>query len=96
MEIAKLIEERGKIHGDPTVTHGLAYDLNKMIDGHHSNRMTKASRAMFFMICVKVTRAIQRPDFGDNWDDIGGYAELIKRGETALHEVQSASAPEFL
>jgi hypothetical protein len=28
------------------------------------------------MICLKLSRAVQNPDYIDHWDDIAGYAKL--------------------
>lgn len=81
IDINKLLEERGKIHGDPETTHTLAYRLFKMLDDCQDNKLKTASRAMLFLICVKLARCIQNPAHADHLTDVSGYAELIKRVE---------------
>ena len=83
MDIDKMLEERGEIHGDARTTHGIAMGLFNQIPETISkeNQMEEASMAMLFLVFVKIARAVQRPDFRDHWDDIQGYIELIKRCE---------------
>lgn len=76
--IDKLLEERGKVHGDPETTHSIALKIYETLC-HPSNKMTDGQKGMLFLICVKLSRGAQHPEHGDHWDDIGGYAELIKR-----------------
>ena len=79
MNIGKLLQERGKIHGDAKTTHTMAMDLwNLTVD---ESKLTSAGQAMLFLIMVKIARAVQHPEHADHWDDIAGYAALIKKCE---------------
>ena len=78
-DINALLEERGKIHGDAKTTHEMAMNLfNRVIN---ESDMSAAGDAMLFLIFVKIARGVQNPGHADHWDDIAGYAELIKRVE---------------
>ena len=85
-EIDKLLEERGKIHGDAKTTHEMAWKLFYeacSIDDNNicKSIMSKAGEAMLFLIMVKIARGVQNPSYADHWDDIAGYAMLIKKVE---------------
>jgi len=83
IDIAQLLEERGRIHGDAETTHRVAYQLFDLMENHFPvNNLRPSSRAMLFIICVKISRALQNPTHADHWVDIAGYSELIKRVET--------------
>lgn len=81
-DIDKLLEEREQTHGDAETTYSMAGELfATTIVG--SSKMSKAGQAMLFLIMVKVARGIQNPKHPDHWNDIAGYAQLIKRVEGA-------------
>ena len=62
-DIDKLLEERGKIHGDAETTHHVAYGLFEFLDrGTPNNTLKQSSRGMLFLICVKIARGIQNPN----------------------------------
>ena len=46
VDIEKLLEERGKIHGDAGTTHTLAYGLFKLLEDCPDNKLKPASRAI--------------------------------------------------
>ena len=79
IDIDKLLEERGKIHGDARTTHAVAYTIFKELED--CGEINDATLGMIFLICVKLARAAQHPKHEDHWTDIIGYAELIKRVE---------------
>jgi len=89
-EIDKLLEERGKVHGDAKTTHDLAYNLYLHACGDEYEcsedelcKLTDASKAMMFLIMVKIARGVQHPEHADHWKDIAGYARLIEKQECA-------------
>ena len=81
MDINKLLEERGKVHGDAKASHELAYRIFKMMDSNPYNILTDASRSLLFMDTLKSIRGTMCPSHVDHWDDKQGYTELIKRIE---------------
>jgi len=81
MEINKLLEERGKIHGDAEKTHSLAWNLYNLLEGSPNCHLSPASRGMLFLLMIKLVRGCFTPFHADHWDDICGYATLIKKAE---------------
>ena len=82
VDIDKLLSDRSKIHGNAPDTHQLAYNIFRLLDGAHFNKMNWGSRGMLFLVCIKLVRGISAPSVADHWDDIMGYSELIKRCES--------------
>ena len=85
-DINKLLEERGKVHGDYETTHSLAYSLFKTLDDHPDNKLKPSSRAMLFLDIIKTVRGIQCPSHDDHWRDKAGYSTLIGRAESDHHK----------
>ena len=80
MESAKaLTEERGKQHGDHVTTHLVAMSIFDIL--RKCSKLSSSSEGELFLICVKLSRGVQVPSHKDHWDDIQGYAELIKDTE---------------
>ncbi len=77
--IEKLLKERGQIHGDAEVTHGVARKICKILMEH--SKLSEAGEEMARMIVLKMVRGVQVPSHADHWDDIGGYSRLIRKVE---------------
>lgn len=75
MEMNKMLEERGKVHGDAWKISG---DLISYIDSNYN--ITPMIRSGYFfawyMVLNKLIRALKTPDYRDNWVDIIGFAQL--------------------
>lgn len=81
-DIEKLLEERGKIHGDPETTHALVHILRSSIYHYLLNNPTILEPAVHCMIdeiLLNLCRGIYNRKHLDNWDDIAGYAMLIRK-----------------
>jgi hypothetical protein len=86
LEIADLLEERGKRYGKFTGHAVITQDLKAVMqqfdplnDGrtpwHH---MQPDQREALEMIAHKIGRILNGdPDYADSWDDIAGYAKLV-------------------
>jgi len=81
MDIDKLLEERGKIHGDADKTHALMYNLYNLLERSPNCHLKPASRGLLFLLIMKLVRGCSTPFHADHFDDICGYATLIKRCE---------------
>lgn len=77
VDIAELIKERGKTHGDVAESHGLIWDMwQVLLDSPNFNKLDKVTKVNMFMIQLKQARGTFNPTLGDHWVDTQGYAEL--------------------
>lgn len=79
-DIAKLLIERGKTHGEFNDHAKATQDIKKAIDDnwHSGDMLNPAMREALDMIAHKIGRILAGdPDFRDHWDDIAGYAKLV-------------------
>lgn len=78
-DVAQLLSERGKTHGDYTDHARITQDLKDVLRASPSySRMYPTERESIDMICHKLGRiAAGDPHFHDHWLDISGYAKLV-------------------
>lgn len=88
LDTNKLLEERGKTHGDYAVQATVAQALkNTMRRAPKWAALTDAMRDALEMDAVKTSRILCGNAYEpDHWDDKAGYAKLISN---ELHKEQS-------
>ena len=81
-DIAKVLVQRGTVHGDFTASSGLATSLQfELRQSPNWQRMSLHRQRALNMICEKITRICYGdPSYADHWIDIAGYATLGKDG----------------
>ena len=81
-DIAKVLVQRGTVHGDFTASSGLATSLQfELRQSPNWHGMRQHQQRALNMICEKITRICYGdPNFADHWIDIAGYATLGKDG----------------
>jgi len=77
-EIAAILAERGKSHGDFTDNAKVMQALKHIVhDGVGWHSLSDPHREAIHMILHKVGRIVTgNPNVQDHWDDIAGYAKL--------------------
>lgn len=93
-DIAALLVERGKTHGEYRDHASMAQTLKQfMREGVRWDRLTFHERETLEMIAHKIGRILSGdPHFVDHWDDIAGYAKLsADRNRTAAVDKDSAA-----
>ncbi len=84
-ELDAILKERGANYGPPIdhfdCTQGLftVWEIRRAKTKPTHNRREAAVRHGVYMILDKLARAAENPKHIDNWDDIKGYAECIKK-----------------
>lgn len=87
---ARLLEERGSRYGSFAENSSYAERFMEIISEAQDVRgksgrplLTSSQANALVMISQKMSRILSAPDatYADNWDDIGGYAELGKTGK---------------
>lgn len=77
--IDKLLEERGKTHGDHKRVYSLVWRLwEETINTIAFKNLAPWQKVELLMVLLKTGRAVHNPTHADHFDDIGGYAELAK------------------
>lgn len=80
VDINKILEERGKTHGDFTQQAHLTQKMVMMLNSYSNateHQLNHVQRESIHMICHKLARiATGNPNVKDHWDDIAGYAKL--------------------
>jgi hypothetical protein len=72
-----MLTEREKTHGDYSWNAFITQKLKQVLhSAPNYPKINDAHKECFDMICHKLSRAVQNPDFLDHWDDIAGYAKL--------------------
>lgn len=81
-DIAKVLVQRGTVHGDFTASSGLATSLQfELRQSPNWHGMCQHQQRALNMICEKITRICYGdPNYADHWIDIAGYASLGKDG----------------
>ena len=79
INIDKLLEERAKIHGDAETTHRTARQICNIL--MKVSNLSEAGEELMRMVILKCVRGATVPTHADHFNDIGGYAELIRRVE---------------
>ena len=81
-DIAKVLVQRGTVHGDFTASSGLATSLQfELRQSPKWHAMCRHQQRALNMICEKITRICYGdPNYADHWIDIAGYATLGKDG----------------
>ena len=81
-DIAKVLVQRGTVHGDFTASSGLATSLqSELRQSPNWHGMCQHQQRALNMICEKITRICYGdPNYADHWIDIAGYATLGKDG----------------
>jgi hypothetical protein len=78
MNVNKILEERGKTHGDFSINAEIAQDLKWVARGAYQNRHRPYHREGVEAILCKLARVLAgNPNEADHWDDIGGDAKLV-------------------
>ena len=78
----EILEQRHIQYGDATLQHTCAEDMATVVEDYISNIGIDVKSADLFtirMLCLKITRMISNPKHLDNYADIMGYTELMKR-----------------
>jgi hypothetical protein len=83
MDIDRLLEERGAVHGDFTV-HARVTQVLKSVIGQELQLARKVltfeAQESLDMITHKIGRIVAGdPSHADHWDDIAGYATLVSQ-----------------
>jgi hypothetical protein len=79
METNELLAERGKTHGDFTIYAQVVQELKSVMNAHGLQKLSEVQREALEMIQGKVARIlVGNPDHKDHWDDIKGYAKLVR------------------
>lgn len=78
-DIADILADRGKTHGDYNFQAQTAQAIKAIIRGHSSwGELSLVQRESLDMIAHKISRiCLGDPDHIDHWDDIAGYARLV-------------------
>lgn len=78
-QVAKILEERKKTHGDYSTHAVMAQNMKEVVrKSPNREKLTPAMMEGLDMILHKVARILNgEPTHVDHWDDIGGYAELV-------------------
>lgn len=77
MEIEKVLEERGKTHGDFKFGSEVSQALKEIIAVSDADMADHQEEALD-MICHKLARIVAgNPNEPDHWRDIAGYATLV-------------------
>lgn len=78
-DIDKLLEERGKVHGDFTERALIAQSLKSIVrDCPNWEDLSCTQAEALEMIAHKISRILAgNPNVKDHWDDIAGYARLV-------------------
>jgi hypothetical protein len=78
-EIADVLAERRKTHGDYSDHARVTQALKRVMEGENGwARLNDCQREALAIIAHKVGRILSgNPDFADHWVDIGGYAKLV-------------------
>tara|TARA_R100000656_G_scaffold67313_1_gene50967 strand:- start:6704 stop:6973 length:270 start_codon:yes stop_codon:yes gene_type:complete len=79
---SEILEQRHTQYGDATLQHSCAEDMATVIEDYINGIGVNVESADIFtvrMLCLKITRMISNPKHLDNYDDIMGYTELMKR-----------------
>jgi Domain of unknown function (DUF6378) len=77
---AKLLNERGKTHGNFTVHASITQSLKAVMVYEEGNwvKLNEYQHEALEMIAHKIGRILAGdPNHKDHWDDIAGYAQLV-------------------
>ena len=79
MEINKLLDERGKTHGDIVVQSYFSQEMKNVLHvSPHWRNMSTVKRECLEMIVHKISRVLAgNPNEPDHFRDIIGYSQLI-------------------
>lgn len=79
MEVAEILAERQKVHGE-FKTHAEISQYLKCAIRRHDGKLNDSQQEALEMICHKIARILNgEPNYKDHWDDIAGYATLVSR-----------------
>ena len=86
MSVNEILKKRGKEYGDHTVIYDRVWKLwGPMIEDKEFHGLKGWQKVEVMMILFKVGRGVSSPDVDDHWDDIGGYAQLVKGNDPSVH-----------
>lgn len=74
MRAEGLVAERGEHYGDPIANH----DRIAALWSAYLGTKVRAHDVALCMVLVKVSRSKVDPKYGDNYDDIAGYAQVAR------------------
>lgn len=78
MKTNKLLEERGKTHGDFGDNARISQTLKDVVKSIDVDQFNVVQLEALDMICLKLSRiASGQADVVDHWADIAGYAQLV-------------------
>lgn len=79
----KLLEERGRTHGDFRVHSFVTQQVKRAMRETYRegwDRLSVVQKEALEMLAHKVGRAIAgNPDYEDHWDDMAGYSRLVSQ-----------------
>jgi len=78
----ELLKEREEQYGCATAQHNCAENIATVLENYTRTLKRAVLPADMFtcrMLALKITRMISNPKHMDNYDDIMGYTELMKR-----------------
>lgn len=79
-EVEKILEERGKTHGEFTTHARISQKLKSVARMSGMGSLPLPHVESLEMIFHKIARILNgNPDHVDHWDDIAGYATLIAK-----------------
>ena len=80
-DITKLLEEREQTHGNHIESYNRVWELWEILwKDTGFRKLPGYVKVEIMMILFKVGRGINKVDENEHWDDVQGYAELVKRG----------------
>jgi len=81
MDVVKLTEERGQVHGDFTDVSEIAQSLKAVVrNGKSFNQLTRVQVEGLDMILHKIARIVSgNANHHDHWDDVAGYAHIVSK-----------------
>jgi hypothetical protein len=81
--IKDVVEARVAVYGDPIDTFSRMAQMWSAILNHE----VQPWEVPLMMVCVKMIRTTQAPDYSDNSDDIEGYLEIFRTimGNDMIH-----------
>lgn len=89
--VKEVVDSRIAVYGDPVNTFARMAQMWSAILNHE----VQPWEVPLMMVCVKMVRTTQAPDYSDNSDDIEGYLEIFR---TIMGEdmVQASSVSEYV
>ena len=89
--VNEVIDGRRGVYGEPTDTYPRIAQMISGLLGHE----VQAWQVPLILVCLKLVRTTEAPDYSDNSDDIDGYMNIFREliGDDMVH---ARSVDEYL